>query len=61
MKQLFIALGNLVLLFWSIIIYFVGILWTGKLPKVSVYHMWKYKFSFKETFYDTEIQTKQSK
>lgn len=36
----------------------LGVLWYGKLPKVSIYHYVKGNFSYKESFNDEFIQSR---
>lgn len=58
MKPILQLLLNLILFIFGTITNFAGLLWTGKLPKVSLFHSWKESFDFKETFYDKLAQAK---
>lgn len=46
MKNLFITLGNLLIFYNYTMTSFFGILWYGKLPKVSYYHWNKNQFLY---------------
>ncbi len=56
MKNIFITIGNLVLFFSFVTANFIGILWYGKLPKVSVYHWWRFPYDFGESYSNPTYQ-----
>jgi len=60
MKNLFILLGNLYIWFMVCFSSFFGILWYGKLPKVSMYHWDKNStiYTTKDIYEDINCQVK---
>lgn len=58
MKPILQLLLNVLIFCMSAIVHFCGLLWSGKLPKVSIYHHWVNTFDFKESFYDKLAQAK---
>lgn len=58
MKHLFELIINLIIWFLTIWLDLFGIIWYGKLPKISTYHNYKMGASFREYFNDIYIQSK---
>lgn len=58
MKTILQFFANVLIFIYMTIIHFLGLLWTGKLPKISLYHQWKESFDFKESFHDKLAQAK---
>lgn len=56
MKNILMTLGNLLLFFSFVTTNFIGILWYGKLPKVSAYHWWKFPYDFGESYSNPNYQ-----
>ena len=60
MKYCLTMLGNIIIFILWMCIMIVLVLWYGKLPKVSPYHLWKYEISPTQTFCDETIQGRHS-
>ena len=50
MKRIIQALWNILVCIWGSITLIIFTIWYGKLPKVSIYHMWESEKSFKDIF-----------
>lgn len=57
MKNLFLLFFNLFLWVTETFISFFLILWYGKLPKVSIYHLHKQSYSLKDVYNNKDIQS----